>query len=272
MIHGAWAQKNEAPVQTLSPDLAVLESPRDAPFPDPRFQLLSTVNQFLVTYSDVRDAFLPICGRVRLVVPLSCAELSHHTVGTEHLQPFARYDFSDSERNASSNVSRDELALGTNSLSMEDSPAWEAIRLRKPVIVGDLETSGRHCETTREFQRLGLGSSCWIPLQTAAGVLGTFWVASSQPRAYSADDAELLGNVAFSISLALATQLDLREAEDLQGEIDALEELTNRWLKTITFLGQIDGLADLRTTQDDHLVGRAHVSGQHRRRHPNRCA
>jgi formate hydrogenlyase transcriptional activator len=103
---------------------------------------------------------------------------------------------------------------------LDGTPAGEAYRLQRPILVEDLRSPRFTCETTRELLEFGRRSECWAPLRTADKVFGVVWVSSSQPDAYRTEDAFLLNEVAGQISPVLANQLAAEQLKELRRLLD----------------------------------------------------
>ncbi len=170
-----------------------------------RLRLLPELNRFFLTHADIQDAFPGICRRLQRAVPHLYAGLALYEPGPGHLRLHAQ------------NSASGDKALPANFiLPLEGTPAGEAYRMRRPVLVDDLKAPQFASEATRELVRLGQRSGCWVPLQTANSVMGTLWISSGQPGAFRSDDALLLNEASGQISLALANQLALQQLQQLK--------------------------------------------------------
>jgi len=174
-----------------------------------RSRLLSDFNQYLQAHSDVRTAFPGICRRLNRVLPHQSAGIALYDQGSGELRLFAQQ------------VATGITALPAGfTLPLDGTPAGEAYRLRRPILVEDLRSPQFTCETTRELLRREGRSGCWAPLRTANNVFGTVWISSAKPGAYRTEDTFLLSEVAGHIAVALAHQLALQQLQELQQRLD----------------------------------------------------
>ena len=173
-----------------------------------RLRLLPELNRFFLTHADIQDAFPGICRRLQRAVPHLYAGLALYEPGLGHLRLHAQ------------NSASGDTALPANFLlPLEGTPAGEAFRMRRPVLVDDLRAPQFASEASKELVRLGQRSGCWVPLQTANSVMGTLWISSGRPGAFRSDDALLLNEASGQISLALANQLALQQLHQLKHKL-----------------------------------------------------
>ncbi len=179
-----------------------------------RSRLLPDLNQFLLAHSDLRTAIPGICRRLNRVLPHTHAGLALYETGSTHLRLFAQQGPPGAAE------------LPANfTLPLDGTPAGEAYRLQRPILVEDLRSPQFTCEATRELLRCGLRSGCWAPLRTANSVFGAIWVSSPSPGTYRTEDAFLLNEVAGQIALALANQLALQQLKDMRQRHEAEEQV-----------------------------------------------
>jgi len=175
-----------------------------------RSRLLPDLNQLLLSQSDLRAAFPGLCRRLHRQLPHQSAGIALYEPGMEQLRLFVQQTLPGL------------TALPpTFTFPLDGTPAGEAYRLRRPLVVDDLRSPQFTCETTQELLRHGMRSGCWAPLRTANSILGAVWISSFKPRAYRTEDAYQLGEVAGHIALVLANQLSLEQLEELRRRLEA---------------------------------------------------
>jgi len=174
-----------------------------------RSRLLPDLNQYLLGHSDLRIAFPGLCRRLNRVLPHQRAGVALYEAGSGHLRLFAQQ------------VSPGETALPSDFIfPLDGTPAGEAYRLQRPIMVEDLRSPQFLCETTRELLLHGDRSGCWAPLRTSNNILGTLWISSGRPGSYSTEDAFLLNEVAVNIAPTLANQVAEQRIQELQKRLD----------------------------------------------------
>jgi transcriptional regulator with GAF, ATPase, and Fis domain len=194
---------------TSHSDSPVPAAPRDIQQQQDRSRLLPDLNQYLLAHSDIRESFSGISRRLQRALPHRYAGLALYEPDSGQLRLYTQY------------IPPGGPALPTGfTLPLDGTPAGEAYRLRRPIVVDDLRSPQFICETTQELLKYGLRSGCWVPLQTANSVFGTLWISNGHPGAYRADDAYLLNDAAAQISLALANQLALQQLQLLRQKLD----------------------------------------------------
>ena len=116
----------------------------------------------------------------------------------------------------------------------ETMSAW-MYQHRKPLIIPFLNQETRFHKKIKELAREGVQSLCAFPLTYAHGGLGSFFIGSKQPAAYSEDDIRFLSLVTDMIASAVDDALNfdaLRRTQDvLKTEKDRLQlllELTSQ--------------------------------------------
>jgi len=170
-----------------------------------RSRLLPDLNQYLLSHSDFRTAFPGICRRIDRILPHQRAGIALYEAGSGHLRLFAQQ------------VSSGETALPSDFIfPLDGTPAGEAYRLQRPIVVEDLRSPQFLCETTRELLLHGDRSGCWAPLRTSNSIFGALWISSGKPGLYSTEDAFLLNEVAVNIAPALANQVAVQRIQELR--------------------------------------------------------
>ena len=181
----------------------------DSPYQQDRSRLLPDLNQFLLSHSDLRTAFPGVCRRIYRSLPHQFAGIALHEPGLEQLRLFVRH------------VLPGGIALPADfTFPLDGTPAGEAYRLQRPILVDDLRSPQFTCETTRELLKHGNRSGFWVPLKTANSLLGALWISSCKPGAYRPEEAAFLNEVAGQISPVLANQIALEQLGDLRRRLE----------------------------------------------------
>ena len=218
-------------------------APLDSLHQQDRSRLLSDLNQFLISHSDIRVVFPDLCRRLSRLLPHQFAGIALYEPGLEQLRLFAQ----------TAPLGGSTLPAGFT-FPLDGTPAGEAYRLRRPIVVDDLRSPQFTCETTRDLLKRGTQSGCWVPLRTATSVLGALWISSVKPRAYRTEDGYLLNDVAAHVALALSNQLALEQLEELRRRLD----------------GQmLDGRPGFSDIADTHAIGVVRWDGGGRLSNPN---
>jgi len=181
-----------------------------------RFRLLPELNRFFLTHPNIQEAFPGVCRRLQRAIPHLYAGLALYEPGPGHLRLHAQ-----SSPGGSASLPANFI------IPLENTPAGEAFRARRPVLVDDLRSPQFHSSATQQLLHSGRRSGCFVPLQTANSLLGVLWISSGRPGAFRSDDILLLNEAAGPISLALANQLALQQLQQLRQKLtEQLDETT----------------------------------------------
>jgi formate hydrogenlyase transcriptional activator len=116
------------------------------------------------------------------------------------------------------------LDLNHTRVKSEGLPSAETIASGKPVIMDKPDYERFPSPIFRRWVEAGLRSGCSIPLAAPNTVIGTLELARIDGRPFSADDVELLVQVAHQIAIALENSLAYRELTEIKERL-AVEKL-----------------------------------------------
>ncbi len=102
-------------------------------------------------------------------------------------------------------------------IPLEGTPLGIAFTTRQPVL-GDICIAST--STGQRYAATGLKSDCCVPLITHDRALGVLAVASVQESAFTAADAELLGQIAKQVAIAVENALAFREIDALKNKLE----------------------------------------------------
>jgi len=168
-----------------------------------RSQLLLEINNTLVSNLNLGELLSAISHCLNTVMPHDAAALALYDESLKQLRLTA-LDFPAHEEPCSAG------AL----ISMEGTPAGAAFTTREPVL-SDYRTT----EDARVISS-GLKSGCTAPLLFRDRVLGVLSIKSLREDAFSQEDAELLGQVAKQVAIAVENALAYREIETLKNKLE----------------------------------------------------
>ena len=168
-----------------------------------RSQLLLELNNTLVSNLNLRELLSAISQCLSAVMPHDGAALALYDQSLKQLR-LAALDFPEHEG---------PCAAG-DIIPLEGNPAGEAFTSRKPVLTdyGKLDDP--------RMARSGLKSACTAPLVFRDRVLGVLGIKSLRENAFSQDDAELFGQVAKQVAIAVENALAYGEIETLKDKLE----------------------------------------------------
>jgi formate hydrogenlyase transcriptional activator len=168
-----------------------------------RSQLLLEINNTLVSNLNLRELLSAISNCLNTVMPHDAAALALYDESLKELRLTA-LDF----------PSHEEPCAAGKIIPLEGTPAGLALTTREPVL-SDYSKS----EEPRVVSS-GLKSGCTAPLLFRDRVLGILSIKSLRENAFSQDDAELLGQVAKQVAIAVENALAYREIETLKNKLE----------------------------------------------------
>lgn len=168
-----------------------------------RSQLLLEVNNSLVSNLNLRDLLSSISESLGSVMPHDAAALALYDESANQLR-VAALEFPD----------HDGPCTTGDLIPLEGNPMGEAFTTQKPICtdLDGLDDPRLTCS--------GLVSGCTAPLIFRDRVLGVLGIKSVKPHAFSEDDAELFGQVAKQVAIAVENALVYNEIETLKNRLE----------------------------------------------------
>ncbi len=193
---------------------------------------LSTV---LLANVDIRKMLAAISASIRDVVPHDCATLA------------LRDPVSGGLREQFLEAGEGKQAKQTETIiSIENSPAGSAFRLGEPVLLSQINLGPYAREAVRHLTDKHMMSGCWVPLINRGQTLGTLMVASRMESAFTQREADMLGQIASQIAMAVNNGLAFRQIADLRDKLsqekDYLEDELNMEHRFEDIIGESTGL------------------------------
>lgn len=131
-------------------------------------------------------------------------------------------------------------------LDPDASPAGQAFRTRRPVILGRMDESQFPAEAMRHHTGMGMKSGVWVPLVHREKTLGALTATSRRQDAFTQRDAKVLGQLAEQMAIAVNNALAYRQIAELRDRLSQekqyLEEEINLEHRFDDIVGQSTGL------------------------------
>jgi formate hydrogenlyase transcriptional activator len=172
-----------------------------------RLQLLLEINNMLVSNLNLRELLSAISVCLRKVVPHDVAGLALYDSKTDQLRVSA-LEF----------PSNEELFVEDEIIPLKEDPAGIAFTTRRTVVLGD--SSSAQSAIGRRFAAAGVNSCIIVPLVSHDRALGILSVASLRDDAFSESDAELLGQIAKQVAIAVENALSFRKIVTLKSKLE----------------------------------------------------
>ena len=193
---------------------------------------LSTV---LLANVDIRKMLSAISASIRDVVPHDCATLALRDPVSGGL----REQFLEAGEGKQSSQTE-------TIISIENSPAGSAFRLGEPVLLNQINLGPYAREAVRHLTDKQMMSGCWVPLINRGQTLGTLMVASRMESAFTQREADMLGQIASQIAMAVNNGLAFRQIADLRDKLSQekkyLEDELNMEHRFEDIVGESTGL------------------------------
>jgi len=173
-----------------------------------RLRLLLDVNDAIVSKVSKTELFAAISAGLRRLLNIEYASLAVYDAKANRLRVYA-LDFPDNRT----------LAFEDAEIPLEGSPPGQAFTTRKPVLL-DASNAGRfNSDGFRKMVAEGLRAGCVLPLVSRDHAIGTLNVGTSRETSFTADDVDLLTQVANQIATAVENAMAFSEIEDLKEEL-----------------------------------------------------
>jgi formate hydrogenlyase transcriptional activator len=172
-----------------------------------RSEMLLEINNTLVSNLDQRELLSAISGCIQRVVSHDLAALALYDPSINMLRMSA-LDFPANE----------DFFREGETLPIDGAQCGLAFRERRAVILnGDDEPETPAC---KRFVAAGVKSCCIVPLVSHDRTLGTLSVGSLRENAFSQEDAELLGQIANQVAIAVENAIAFRKIEALKNKLE----------------------------------------------------
>ena len=200
--------------------------------------MIAELSGLLLANVDIRKLLGAFSASIRQMVPHDAATLGlyEESTGKLRIQFLAVDDKEDSNRN-------DVL------LDLDNSPAGQAFRTRQPVLLDNISSGPFAPESVKHLTSLGMQSGVWVPLIHREKTLGSMTVASRNEGAFSQHDAEMLGQVAGQVAMAVNSALAFKQIAELRDRLNQekqyLEEEINLEHRFDDIVGESTGLRNV---------------------------
>ena len=196
--------------------------------------VIAELSSLLLVNVDIRKLLEAFTASIRQMVPHDAATLALYDEPTGKL----RVQFLGS---GDADANQGEVLLNPDA-----SPAGQAYRTRRPVILNKIDRWPFAPESVQHLTGMGMQSGVWVPLLHRERTLGTLAVASRLENAFSQHDAEMLtqvaGQVAMSVNNAMAFKQIAELRDRLTQEKQYLEEEINLEHRFEDIVGESTGL------------------------------
>jgi formate hydrogenlyase transcriptional activator len=200
--------------------------------------MIAELSSLLLANVDIRKLLGAFSASMRQMIPHDAATLALHEEDIGKL----RVQFL-SENNDSESIQREVL------LDPDASPAGQAFRTRRPVILNRIDRWPFAPESIKHLLEMGMQSGLWAPLVHRERTLGTIAVFSRMGNAFSPRDGETLSQIAGQVAMAVNNALAYKQIAELRDRLTQeksyLEEEINLEHRFDDIVGESSGLRNL---------------------------
>jgi PAS domain S-box-containing protein len=200
--------------------------------------MIAELSGLLLANVDIRKLLDAFSASIRQMLPHDVATLALYdeAAGKLRVQFLAA--------NADADASQNELLLDADA-----SPAGQAFRTGRPVILKRIDRWPFAPESVKHLAGMGLQSGVWVPLVHRERTLGALMVASRLENAFSQHDAEMLGQLAGQVAMAVNNALAFKQIVELRERLTQekkyLEEEINLEHSFDDIVGESTGLRNV---------------------------
>jgi formate hydrogenlyase transcriptional activator len=200
--------------------------------------VIAELSSLLLANVDVRKMLSAFSASMRQLVPHDFATLSLYDEATGKLRTQQLVAAGDA------GGTQGELLLDPDA-----SPAGQAFRTRRPVILNRIDRWPFAPESIRHLTTAGMQSGVWVPLIHRERTLGSLAVASRIQNAFREPDADKLSQVAGHVAMAVNNALAFRQISELHDRLNQekkyLEEEINIENRFDDIVGESSGLRNV---------------------------
>lgn len=197
--------------------------------------MIAELSSLLLANVDIRKLLGAFSASMRQMIPHDAATLALYEEDIGKL----RVQFL-SENNDSESIQREVL------LDPDASPAGQAFRTRRPVILNRIDRWPFAPESIKHLLEMGMQSGLWAPLVHRERTLGTIAVFSRMENAFSPRDGETLSQIAGQVAMAVNNALAYKQIAELRDRLTQeksyLEEEINLEHRFDDIVGESSGL------------------------------
>jgi len=199
--------------------------------------VIAELSRLLLVNVDIRKLLGAFSASIRQMVPHDVATMALYEEATGKLRvQFLAADTAEANPN--------ELLLDADA-----SPSGQAFRTRRPVILNRMGRWPFAPESLKHLAVMGMQSGVWVPLVHRERTLGALMVASRMEDAFSQHDAEVLGQVAEQVAMAVNNAIAYKQIAELRDRLAQekhyLEEEINIEHRFDDIVGESTGLRNV---------------------------
>jgi formate hydrogenlyase transcriptional activator len=209
-----------------------------------RYEALIRVSQAVSAYLEPRKLFDVLVDELRRVIEFDGIGIAQYDETTKAIEWHVSIHC-----NEPNPVVKDKCAQS------ETMTCW-VFQNQRPLVIPFLDEETRFPDTIEFLKKNNIQSVCMLPLTTVHRRIGSMFIASEHPDAYSDDEVRFLGMVADQMALAIDDALNFEASRTAQEQLKLLLDLTNSVVSTLHLKELLRGVSgNLRRLMSCDLAG-----------------
>jgi formate hydrogenlyase transcriptional activator len=180
-----------------------------------RYEALIRVSQAVSAFRDPKKLFEALINELRHVVEFDGIGIAQYEEATNTIK-----------WHVSIHCDEPTLAPPKDCAKKVTMTCW-VFQNQRPLVIPFVDRETRFPDTMEKLKRHNLQSVCILPLTTAHRRIGSMFIASERPDAYSEGEVRFLGLVADQMALAIDDALNFDASRTAQEQLKLLLDLTN---------------------------------------------
>ena len=186
-----------------------------------RYEALIRVSQAVSAYREPRKLFEVLVDELRRVIEFDGIGIAQYDETKDAI-----------EWHVSIDCDEPNPTLKDKCAQKETMTCW-VFQNQRPLVIPFVDRETRFPDTMESLKKYKMQSVCMLPLTTAHRRIGSMFIASGQPDAYSDDEVRFLGLVADQMALAIDDALNFQASRTAQEQLQLLLDLTNSVVSTL---------------------------------------
>src|ERR1700719_4204556 len=186
-----------------------------------RYEARIRVSQAMSAYREPKKLFEVLVDELRHVVEFDGIGIAQYDEATNTI-----------EWHVSIHCEEPSPAPPKDCAKKETMTCW-VFQNQRPLVIPFVDRETRFPDTMEKLKKHNLQSVCILPLTTVHRRIGSMFIASERPDAYSEDEVRFLGLVADQMALAIDDALNFEASRTAQEQLKLLLDLTNSVVSTL---------------------------------------
>ncbi len=186
-----------------------------------RYESLIRVSQAVSAYREPRKLFDALVDELRRVIEFDGIGIAQYDETTDAINWHVSMDCGEPD-----------TTLKNKCVQKETMTCW-VVQNQRALVIPFVDQETRFPDTMEFLKKNRIQSVCMLPLTTVHRRIGSMFIASGHPDAYSDDEVRFLGLVADQMALAIDDALNFEASRTAQEQLKLLLNLTNSVVSTL---------------------------------------